>query len=628
MSGSVHPLPHRAVAVGSALAALNRRLASLAGVVPPDDAEAGEGPGWAIDSLARAFALDPPEQNAILLAAAAELHAETRALVARIGDGPPSVGLLLRACAGLDWRSLRPDGALRRARLLRLGNPEARFTERPVSVEEPVLHFLNGVQQLDPALADIALPADHDKSACADEGALAAMRQAFELHAEAPFRMPLVALVCDEPRDGVALAVEALKRAGMGAIVVPLARVPHAPNEAATLRSIWLRDSLLHGLGLVLVSEGRGDAAVGDVAAGWSSPVILVGADPPGLLVPSVRIALAAGRSSQRRAWEESLGAEGMIRHAAIVDRLAFGFRLSAASIGSLADQHRDASPAALWRAAREASRPRDRHLLERFEPRATLDRVVLPAATKALLDTMVMAARSHHKVASDWGLGDDGVRGLGISALFSGESGTGKTMAAEAIANELEVELYRVEVSAVVSKYIGETEKNLRRIFAAAEASGGVLLFDEADTMFGKRSEVKDAHDRYANMEVGYLLQLMESYRGLAILTTNLDDALDGAFMRRLRFVVKFPLPGPAERARIWAGAFPAGVAVGPLDFGRLARLSVTGGVIHNIALGAAFRAAGKRRAVSLDDILDSARAEYAKMDRPLGEIDQRTWS
>jgi hypothetical protein len=384
----------------------------------------------------------------------------------------------------------------------------------------------------------------------------------------------------------------------------------------------------MHGLGLILVGDGRGDADLGDLVAGWPSPVFLVGPDPHGLLVPTLRIALAADRSSQRRAWAESLGPEGMVRHADIVDRLAFGFRLSTAVIASLADLHRDDPPARLWAAARTESRPRDQHLLERFEPQACLDDVVLPAATKDLLLTMVMAAQSHHKVVADWGLGENGMRGLGISALFSGESGTGKTMAAEAIANALGVELYRVEVSAVVSKYIGETEKNLRRIFAAAEASGGVLLFDEADTMFGKRSEVRDAHDRYANMEVGYLLQLMESYRGLAILTTNLDDALDSAFMRRLRFVVKFPLPGPAERARIWAGAFPKTVAVGELDHARLARLSVTGGVIHNIALGAAFRAAGRGRAVSLDDILDAARAEYAKMDRPLGEIDQKAWS
>lgn len=627
MTGNIHPFRHRSGAVGSALALLNARLAAIAGVVPPEAGETGDGPDWAIEALARAFALEPAEQHAVLLAAAAELHEDTRALVARIGDGPPSIGLLLRACEGLDWNALRPDGALRRARLLRIGHPEARLTERPVSVEEPVLHFLNGVRQLDPAIVDIALPAGDDRSAWADEAALGAIGKAFEIHAGALFRMPLIELVGDEPRDGIAIAVEALRRAGMSAVALPLARLPRSPAEAAALRSVWLRDSLLHNLGLVLVGDGRGDGDHADLVAGWPSPVIVVGTNVQETLVPSVRIAVASDRSAQRRAWEESLGADGLIRHARIVDRMAFSFRLSAAAINTLAQQHRDAPPSSLWQAAKAASRPRDEQLLERFEPRARLEDVVLPDATSRLLETMVAAAKSHHRVISDWGAGDHGLRGLGISALFSGESGTGKTMAAEAIANALGVDLYRVEMSAVVSKYIGETEKNLRRIFASAEASGGVLLFDEADTLFGKRSDVKDAHDRYANMEVGYLLQLMESYRGLAILTTNLDDALDKAFLRRLRFVAKFPLPGPAERARIWAGVFPAGVAVEPLDFTRLARLSITGGIIQNIALGAAFRAAAGSRAVTLDDILESARAEYLKLDRPLGEIDHKSW-
>jgi SpoVK/Ycf46/Vps4 family AAA+-type ATPase len=202
--------------------------------------------------------------------------------------------------------------------------------------------------------------------------------------------------------------------------------------------------------------------------------------------------------------------------------------------------------------------------------------------------------------------------------------------MAAEAVASELGLDLYRVEVSAVVSKYIGETEKNLRRIFAAAEAGGSVLLFDEADTIFGKRSEVRDAHDRYANMEVGYLLQLMESYSGLAILTTNFREALDEAFTRRLRFVVQFPMPGAQERRRIWQGAFPSAVDASALDCARLARLPLSGGVIRNVALGAAFRAAARSEggAVTMAEVLDAARAEYTKLGRPLAEIDGRDWS
>src|SRR6266581_7594059 len=178
--------------------------------------------------------------------------------------------------------------------------------------------------------------------------------------------------------------------------------------------------------------------------------------------------------------------------------------------------------------------------------------------------------------------------RGLGINALFAGESGTGKTMAAEVIANSLHLNL-----SAVVSKYIGETEKNLRRLFDAAEDGGAILFFDEADALFGKRSEVKDSHDRYANIEINYLLQRMESYRGLAILATNMKSVLDTAFMRRLRFIVNFPFPGLTERKRMWQQVFPANTPTDGLDYDRLARFNLTGGSISNIALNAAFLAA-----------------------------------
>jgi SpoVK/Ycf46/Vps4 family AAA+-type ATPase len=215
--------------------------------------------------------------------------------------------------------------------------------------------------------------------------------------------------------------------------------------------------------------------------------------------------------------------------------------------------------------------------------------------------------------------------RGLGISALFAGESGTGKTMAAEVIANHLRLGLYRIDLSAVVSKYIGETEKNLRRVFDAAEDGGAILFFDEADALFGKRSEVKDSHDRYANIEINYLLQRMEAYRGLAILSTNMKSALDPAFLRRLLFIVNFPFPGVAERKAIWQKVFPPRTPTLGLDFDRLARLNLTGGHIHNIALNAAFLAAQAGAPVSMLMVLEAARAELRKLDRPINESDFR---
>jgi SpoVK/Ycf46/Vps4 family AAA+-type ATPase len=193
-----------------------------------------------------------------------------------------------------------------------------------------------------------------------------------------------------------------------------------------------------------------------------------------------------------------------------------------------------------------------------------------------------------------------------------------GKTLAAAVIAGELELDLYKIDLSQMVSKYIGETEKNLARVFDAAEAGGVVLLFDEADALFGQRSEVKDSHDRYANIEVSYLLQRMEAFRGIAVLTTNQKSALDPAFMRRIRFVVQFPHPDPFHRAVLWRKAFPAAARISALDIERLARLNLTGGNIRSVALNAAFLAAEASEPVGMHHVMQAARAEYLKLERP----------
>ena len=213
------------------------------------------------------------------------------------------------------------------------------------------------------------------------------------------------------------------------------------------------------------------------------------------------------------------------------------------------------------------------------------------------------------------------------MSALFSGVSGTGKTMAAEVLARELRLDLYRIDLSSVVSKYIGETEKNLKKVFDAAEEGGALLLFDEADALFGKRSEVRDSHDRYANIEVGYLLQRMEAYQGLAILTTNLRSLLDPAFQRRLRFTINFPFPDAAHREAIWKNVFPRDTPTHRLDYKKLAQLNVTGGNIRNIALNAAFLAAEAGTPVEMVNLLEAAKLEVQKIERPLSDAEMRGW-
>jgi SpoVK/Ycf46/Vps4 family AAA+-type ATPase len=281
-----------------------------------------------------------------------------------------------------------------------------------------------------------------------------------------------------------------------------------------------------------------------------------------------------------------------------------------------------------LWETCRSFARPALDGLAQRVPPSAGWQDLVLPAAQSQLMRELTLHVRHRMTVFEDWGFGARTSRGTGVAALFAGPSGTGKTFAAEVVANDLHLDLYRVDLSQVVSKYIGETEKNLRQIFDAAETGGVVLLFDEADALFGKRSEVKDSHDRYANIEVSYLLQRMESYRGLAILTTNLKEAIDTAFLRRLRFVIQFPFPDAASRADIWRRLLPPELPTDNLVPEKLARLAVSGGTIRNIALSAAFLAAEAGEPVTMSHVLLAARTEYAKLEKPLTNGEVAGWT
>jgi SpoVK/Ycf46/Vps4 family AAA+-type ATPase len=309
------------------------------------------------------------------------------------------------------------------------------------------------------------------------------------------------------------------------------------------------------------------------------------------------------------------------------VGRIAAQFDLELAAIDAAASQAApelagpDPAPdlvgARLWAACRAQARPALADLAQLIEPRAGWDDLVLPAPQERTLREIAAQVRHRSVVVDDWGFGARTSRGLGVAALFAGPSGTGKTLAAEVLAGALALDLYRVDLSQVVSKYIGETEKNLRQIFDAAEAGGVVLLFDEADALFGKRSEVKDSHDRYANIQVSYLLQRMEAYRGLAILTTNARAALDRAFQRRLRFVVQFPFPDAALRERIWRAVFPPETPTEALDWPRLAELNVPGGAIRSIAVNAAFLAADAREPVRMHHLVRAGRVEQAKREQ-----------
>ncbi|WP_017718382.1 ATP-binding protein [Kamptonema formosum] len=360
--------------------------------------------------------------------------------------------------------------------------------------------------------------------------------------------------------------------------------------------------------------------------------------------------------NQRRQYWQECLTQTGISIPDSELDALAERFRLTPDQI---ADAAATAGNTARWKAAAEdpvntdteenfpipnpkstipnpklpilfaAARAQSGHdlaaLARKIEPKYTWEDIVLPADPQTQLTEICHQAKHRHLVHEDWGFDRKLSLGKGQNVLFSGPPGTGKTMAAEVIAGELQLDLYKIDLSQVVSKYIGETEKNLNRIFTAAAASNAILFFDEADSLFGKRTEVKDAHDRYANIEVGYLLQKMEEYEGVAILTTNARSNMDDAFVRRLRFIVEFPFPKEKDRRRIWEKIWPDATPRSPdidLDF-LSRRFEISGANIRNIALAAAFLAAEDGGSVSMNHLLRAVRREYQKMGKILTEAD-----
>jgi SpoVK/Ycf46/Vps4 family AAA+-type ATPase len=347
----------------------------------------------------------------------------------------------------------------------------------------------------------------------------------------------------------------------------------------------------------------------------------------PGLRIPQPTLSV----EQRRTLWSESLGSLAHQMNG-MFERIVEQFDLPPAEIafaGALANLASGPGDGGekTWQICRQRSRRSLDQLARRIETRAQWDDLILPEPQKQTLRQIVTHVRERALVYRQWGFEERSARGLAVTAMFSGTSGTGKTMAAEVIAGTLDLDLFHVDLSTVVSKYIGETEKNLRRIFDAAEESSAVLLFDEADALFGKRTDVRDSRDRYANLEVSYLLQRMEAYQGVAILTTNMKQVIDPAFVRRIRFIVQFQYPDAARRAVIWQRIFPARTPVERLDYERLAQLNVPGGVIRNIALQAAFLAAEEKQPIGMKHILEGARCEYGKLERSLTPAETRGW-
>ncbi len=628
--------------VTKALSNVAREIESLARVL----SEQGGPPAMAV--LVRTFELTPFERDVILLCVAPEIDPAFERLYAYIQDDAtrkyptPHLALSLLASEGQAAFQLResfmPHSVLRRMRLLTLDVGSATshaVSGAPLRLSERITSYVLGSNRLDERVAALLHPLAPAALVDAHTLLLDRLQQRIETTRDAG-RWPAINLVGPPESGKRALARALCARVGLGVRELVANALPPPGPERSELIRLVEREALLSQFGVYL----RADANPAATQPGAPDPItdlveelgvfLIVGSAEPcrndrQFVTTQLAKPDAAGQAAL---WHQVLtgipnSVNGEIQ--GLVQQFSFGPAAIGRAVGAAqvraqlrtADTQAEVSAEDLWAECRAHAGLELEALAQRISPRHTWDDIVLPSDTGQQLQEIAAQVALRHRVYEAWGFGAKLNRGRGISALFAGPSGTGKTLAAEILASHLDLDLFRIDLSGVVSKYIGETEKNLRRVFDAAERGGVILFFDEADALFGKRSEVKDSHDRYANIEVNYLLQRMEDYRGLAILATNKKSHLDQAFMRRLRFLVDFPFPDAAQRAEIWKGVFPARAETATLDYSALARLEVSGGNIKNIALNAAFLAADHGGRIGMEHVYRAARREYVKIDK-----------
>ncbi len=606
----------------------------------------------ALEQLCTLFSLSPFERDILLLCVGMELDPNFELLCANAQGNRernyPSLGLALSVLPNSHWSVLASQSPLQRWQLIEIGNKHT-LTQSPLRIDKRILCYLLDEPCQDEQLAGIVkpmppasptpLPPSHQK--------LAEQLVATWSHGSGTSSFPIVQLCGSEVTAKYSIAAAACASVGFNLNIMEAFLLPTNPHELNHLIQRWFREALLTNSALLLNCDevNQADAvrefAISQFLENLNSPLIVSSQERQH---PRQRPMITfdvphLSHSEQLALWNSNLGSAAAELNGQ-VEALASQFNLSTPTIlaaclkvkgemGKTEEEENSTSPIQnqLWDICRTMARPRLDDLAQRIESTATWEDLVLPEQQRQTLRDIRAHVQQRTKVYQNWGFAGKGGRGLGISALFSGASGTGKTMAAEVLAQELRLDLYRIDLSAVVSKYIGETEKNLRRIFDTAETGGAILLFDEADALFGKRTEVKDSHDRHANVEVSYLLQRMEAYQGLAILTTNLKGSLDQAFLRRIRFVIAFPFPDAKARAEIWQRIFPSRTPTQGLDVNLLGKLNVAGGNIRNIALNAAFLAAEAGEAVMMKHIMQAAKSEYLKLERSLSDAEIRGW-
>ena len=591
-------------------AAIEDRLAATPSTAGISDADPEPGGGLDLPPLvtevAGRFGLTVFEAELMALALAVEIDPAVARAVRRLqpaGDPRPSFALGFAVLTAPHWSALSPDRPLLRWQLLR-AEPAALLANAPLTLNPRLLHAMVGVGTADAALElfgrQLGTP---ERLSDAQVDVAEALAEALD----------------DGPAQifgGAAGDREAILRHAAGLRRRTAWRfaegVPEEPAARLRLARLIERESALTGM--IPLLDGSVLHAL-YLAYGLDAPFVLSVDEPCPSLDRPVPVFEAPEHDffSRRQLWQAAAPGEAEED----LDRLANDFALDAqaiSEIGAVSD-----SLAGMRQAARRHCRAELNGLATRRIPRATWDDLALRPGQRAALSTIIDRIRHQPKVLRHWGFGAKSGRGAGVAALFTGPSGTGKTLAADVIATELDLDLLHVDLSCVVSKWLGETEKNLDRIFAIAERGGVVLLFDEADALFGKRSDVKDSRDRYANLEVSFLLQRIEAFSGLALLTTNQQTALDEAFLRRIGVVVNFPFPDAELRQDIWTRIQPEDAPVKALDAARLAQIAASGGEIRNMALGAAYAAAGRgAEAITMADLQAAADTELAKLSRP----------
>jgi hypothetical protein len=582
-----------------------------------------------LDWLVDRAGLGEVDRELILLALAPALDAGFERLYAYVQDdagcrlATPQLADDLFGSSVAD--RLGDDSPLRSLRVLELHDDRSvPWSRRRLQADERLVKLVRGVNRIDPRVGSLLRAVDDPTPV----GRQAELAEEVAEYLERQERWPLVHLRAEEWVGTRSVAAAVSGRLGLRLAALDTAAALAEPGLVPLVE----REALLLGLALFVVDDGT--LSTQSLAERLASLVFIAGPEPlPLERVLDVAVE-APGARAQFLLWQAAttsaeLPAEDVHRLVGQFDlgpqQIVRAARSAAATAGR---RHADPELADLWQACREQCRFASDGLAEPIVPTASWERLILPESSLAQLEEIADQSTHRRLVYEDWQFAPPPSRGRGITALFAGPSGTGKTMAAEVLADRLRLDLYRIDLAGVVSKYIGETEKNLRRVFDAAENSGAILFFDEADALFGKRTDVKDAHDRYANIEVDYLLQRMEAYRGLAVLATNRRSLLDPAFLRRLRFVVDFPFPDAAARIRLWQGIFPPEAPIGELDFEALARLEIAGGSIRTVALNAAFLAAAADEPIGMEHLMRSARREYTKLERLIAVNEFGSWA